>query len=192
MDFGFNKHPHNHIHNIKPLVALPSYSAFSFTYLFSYTNPAQGVTKTPDLYRDYSVRWDINTENAVANNTRIHLAEHTFDNDSTITELTAKYELRCLMRDDTIETKLIEEFDLMPYKIGSVIDDMNHFMFKRDKVYFLSDIQPNFKNMFKATVQWTQTSSTATGNENVLVVSLFQSHDMKETNDAIIAAATQT
>ena len=43
--------------------------------------------------------------------------------------------------------------------------------------------------MFKATVQWTLTSARVTGNENVLVVSLFQSHNMKETNDAIIAAA---
>ena len=62
-------------------------------------------------------------------------------------------------------------------------------MFKKDKVYFISQIQPNFKNMFKATVQWTQTSARTTSNENVLVVSLFQSHYMKETNDAIIAAA---
>ena len=93
LNFGQDEHPPNHIHNIKPLVALPYYSPFSFTYLFSYSNPAQNVAKTPELYRDYSVRWDINTEYVEANNTRIHLAEHTFDYDTTIIELTAKLEL---------------------------------------------------------------------------------------------------
>ena len=187
LNFGHDEHPPNHIHNIKPLVALPYYQVFKFLYMFAYTNPAQGVEKKPDPFRSHSARWDITTTFAEPNNTQIHLTCHTYDSDTNVTELVNKYELRCLMKDGTIETKLIEEFDLMPYKVTSgKVDDMNHFMFGLGKLYFLSQIQPNYKNMFKATIVVTQTSARSTGNENILEVSLYHRQNMKQLNDSLL------
>ena len=43
------------------------------------------------------------------------------------------------MKDGTIDYKLIDEFNLMPFKItSSTIDGMNHFLFTNKK-YFISD-----------------------------------------------------
>ena len=187
LNFGHDEHPPNHIHNIKPLVALPYYQIFKFTYLFSYTNPGHGIVTKPLPYRSHSSRWDISTVAVEPYNTQLGFTNHTFDSDTNITELVMKYELRCLMRDGTIDIKLIEEFDLMPYKITSgEVNNMNHFEFGNDKLYFISVIQPNYKNMFKATVQCTQTSARSTGNENVLEVSMYHRHFLKQVNDAMI------
>ena len=195
LNFGHDEHPPNHIHNIKPLVALPMYNVFPDHYIFSFTNPSQNVKKIPDLYRSHGTRWDIDMTTVEPMNTSLLLSRHTFDHDTNITELSIKYELRCLMKDGTIEEKLIEEFDLMPFKVGNIIDDMNHFHFQGKKFYFISLIQPNYKNMFKASVQITQTSNRATGNESHLVVSMWHRYDLKKENALLIRAieaSTQT
>ena len=188
MNFGYDEHPPNHIHNIKPLVALPMYNVFPDHYIFTFTNPTKNVKRKADLYREYGTRWDIDMTVVEPMNTSILLSRHTFDTDTTITELTIKYELRCLMKDGTIEEKLIDEFDLMPFKVGNIIDDMNHFHFQGKKFFFISMIQPNYKNMFKASVQMTQTSDKATGNENHLVVSMWHRYNLKKENTLLIKA----
>ena len=122
-------------------------------------------------------------------NSQLELLAHTFDNDAKITELTMQYELICFMRDGTIEHKLIDEFDLMPYKISSgMIDRMNHFLFNRQKLYFISDIQPKYKNMFKMSIRTKRTSQNPSGmdNESLLEVITLHTQMMKTMNDAMI------
>lgn len=72
-------------------------------------------------------------------NSQIELYTHTFDDDDNITQFTMWYKLACFMKDGTIDYKLIDEFNLMPFKItSSTIDGMNHFLFTNKK-YFISD-----------------------------------------------------
>ena len=88
-----------------------------------------------------------------AKNPQLEFLAHTFDNDRDIRELTMRYELVCLMRDVTKEYRLIDEFDLIPFKITTgLVDNMNLFLLNRQKIYYISDIQPNFKNMFKMSI----------------------------------------
>lgn len=99
------------------------------------------------------------------NNLQIELLAHTFDSDDNITNLTMRYELVCFMKDGTTEYKLLDEFDIMPYKITSgMVDGMNHFLFNQSenlsltgknykaKRWFIAEMQPNHKNMFKMTI----------------------------------------
>ena len=103
--------------------------------------------RQPDAEAQYTPKRHIITNGWVeAKNSQLELLAHTFDNDDNITELTMRYELMCLMLDGTTEYKLIDELDLMPYKVTSgMIDNMNHFLFNRQKLYFISDLQPKLQ-----------------------------------------------
>ena len=131
-------------------------------------------------------------------NTQIELFAHTFDNDDDITNLTMRYELMCFMLDGTVEYKLISEFDMMPFKIvPGIVDGQNHFIFKGQKKFFISDIQPKFKLMYKMAVRIKNVASTQTtlNNESVLEVVVYHTQKMKIVNDAMIQAieaSTQT
>lgn len=99
------------------------------------------------------------------------------------------YEQMCFMRDGTIEYKLIDEFDLMPYKISSgMIDSMNHFLFNRQELYFLSDLQPNYKNMFKMSIRTKRVSQSPSriDNESLLEVITLHTQLMKPVNDVML------
>ena len=66
----------------------------------------------------------------------LELLLHTFDNDSNITAITCRYKLECIMLDGTKESHLIDEIDLMPYKVGSgIINSINFFKLQK-KIYF--------------------------------------------------------
>ena len=122
----------------------------------------------------------------------IELFAHTFDNDNDITNLTMRYELTCIMIDGTTEHKLIDEFDIMPYKIiPGILDATNNFFFKGERKYFISDIQPKYEKMYKATISIKNVASTVSGinNESLLEVVINHTQKMKQINDVMIAAA---
>ena len=145
----------------------------------------------PAKEADYIPRRDMITLGWVEQkNSQLELYAHTFDSDDNITNLTMRYELACFMVDGTTEYKLIDEFDIMPYKISSgMVDGMNHFFFKGERRYFISDLQPNFKKMFKVSVRIKNVASTQAGlnNESLLEVLTFHTHNMKQVNDAMLA-----
>ena len=202
LNFGYDEHPPNHVHNIKPLVALPYYQVLVTNFQLNYN---QGITvgdwRWPAKDFDYiPPRYMITLGFTEEKNTQIELFAHTFDNDAhiNIQSLTMRYELMCFMLDGTIEYKLIDEFDMMPFKIvNKIVDDQNHFIFKGQKKFFLSDIQPKFKQMYKMAIRIKNVASTHSGinNESVLEVVLYHTQKMKQVNDAMIQAieaSTQT
>ena len=189
--FGRDKMEPNHIHNIRPLVALPSYQLMLNNFQFVYTAGINyNVWRTSAKEKDYVPRRDIITNGWIeTKNSQLELLAHTFDDDDSITELTMRYELMCFMRDGTVEYKLIDEFDLMPYKISSgMIDGINHFLFNRKKLCFISDLQPNYKNMFKMSVRTKRTSQNPSGidKESLLEVITLHTQMMKPVNDVML------
>ena len=98
----------------------------------------------------------------------------------------------CLMRDGTMEYKLIDEFDLMPFKITQgLIDHKNNFLFNIQKIYYISDIQPKFKNMLKFGIRIKRTNPAPPGlrtfnNEGFLEVNTLHTQLMKPVNDIIV------
>ena len=197
MDFGFNKHPHNHIHTVKPFVALPYYQLYVNPFQFNYTSGINaGSWRWPAKDFDYIPPNYIVTQGWIEPyNLQIELHAHTFDNDYNITNLTMRYELMCFMDDGTIEYKLIDEFDVMPYKtVPGVLDGQNHLIFKRQKIFFISSIQPRYKNMFKMAIRIKNVASTQSRLNNESVLSVFVHHrsKMEVLNNALINAGTQT
>ena len=60
LNFGYDEHPPNHIHNIKPLVALPYYQLFTTSFAFFYDTLRTG-NRWPALGTDGAPRRDILT-----------------------------------------------------------------------------------------------------------------------------------
>ena len=155
----------------------------------------------PAKETSYIPRRDIITNGWIEpNNSQIELFARTFDDDDNITNLTMRYKLVCLMKDVTTEYKLIDEFDMMPYKITSgVIDGMNQFLFNKSdnfntsdtqgKRYYVSDLQPNYKNMFKMTIRIKNVRSSQSGlnNESLLEILTYHTQMKKPINDDMIA-----
>ena len=121
-------------------------------------------------------------------NTQLVLVAHTMDLDDNVGNITIQYKLKCTFLDGTIERPLIEEIDLAQYKINKSgsIDNRNSFIFK-DKKYFISDIQPNFKKVFRMNVEFIRTApTTSKGNETLLQVEIRHLEKMKPVNDAML------
>ena len=123
--------------------------------------------------------------------TQLVLLAHTLDVDDLLHKLpnlTIKYELKCTFYDETVERVLIEEFNLMPFckdKVN-IIDYHHNFIFENKK-YFISDIQPNFKNVFRFTIEITRTQpTTSLGNESLLQVEIRHLEKMKPLNDIML------
>ena len=200
MHFGYDEHPPNHVHNIKPLVALLYYQVMLNNIVFSYTDGIDaGRWRWPAKDFDYiPPRYMITLGYVEEKNTQIELFAHTFDQDNDITSLTMRYELMCFMLDGTIEYKLISEFDMMPFKIvPGIVDGQNHFIFKGQKKFFISDIQPKFKLMYKMAIRIKNVASTQSNlnNESVLEVVVYHTQKIKIVNDVMIQAmeaSTQT
>ena len=73
------------------------------------------------------------------------------------------------MKHATTEIKDIDEFDLMPCRLGSgAILGTNHFVFNDDKIFHISDVHPNFKNIVKFFIRIEQKNDITTGNESVV------------------------
>ena len=161
LSFGHDELEPNHIHNVKPLVALPYNQLMvnNFQFVFS-SGINYNVWRKPAVGRSYVPRRDIITNGLI-----------------------------CFMRVGTIGYKLIDEFDLMPYKVSSgMIDGMNHFLFNRQKLFFISDIQPNYKNMFKMSIRTKRTSQDLSriDNESLLEVITLHTQLMKRMNDVML------
>ena len=61
------------------------------------------------------------------------------------------------MKDRTVEYKDLDEFYIIPYKVADkIVDGMNICNFNDDKIYVISDIQPNFKNMVQMSICFKQ------------------------------------
>ena len=141
-----------------------------------------------DPLKEHWPRIDIRNNGWVERkNTQLILVGHTFDIDDDINSLTIKYELKWTMNGQTIEKKLIEEFDLMPFKKeppAQSFDYRNSFIFENKK-YYISDIQPNFKNAYRMNIEITRTQpTTSMGNKSMLRVEIRHFQNMKEVNDA--------
>ena len=197
MNFGYDEHPPNHIHNIKPLVALPYYHVLMNNFQFNYTDDINsGQWRWPAKDFNYiPPRYMISLGYIEEKNTQLELFAHTFD--INIQSLTMRYELMCFMLDGSIEYKLIDEFDMMPFKIvNKIVDSQNHFIFLGKKKFFISDIQPKFKQMYKMAIRIKNVASTHNlNNESVLEVVVYHTQKMKIVNDAMIQAieaSTQT
>ena len=102
LNFGHDEHPPNHIHNIKPLVALPMYriSEQPIRWLYSFGIYA-GKWSGPDPELQ-TTRRNVITQIRVNNtfvswvmpkNFTLVLHSHIFDNDANITNLTMRYEM---------------------------------------------------------------------------------------------------
>ena len=195
LNFGHDEHPPNNIHNIKPLVALPKYRISELPIRWVYTRGVnrgwigpelehQGVTKrniiTQIRVNDSYVSW------VIPKNSTLSLHSHIFDDDTNITNLTMRYEMVCTMIDGTYEDRLIEEFDVMPFKlVPGIADGSNTFLY--DKKYFISDLQPNYAKMAMFYIRIKAAASTqSVSNESVLNVIIYNSVDMTATNKAII------
>ena len=63
----------------------------------------------------------------------------------------------------------------MPFKMHQIVhvDYLNHFIFENNK-YYISDIQPNFKNVIKMNVEITRSNSDPPllGNESMLQIEM--------------------
>ena len=103
--------------------------------------------------------------------------------------LKIKYELKCIMVDNTVERRLIEEFGLIPFKKSTtgVVDYMNHFIFENRK-YYISDIQPNFEDIFKMNVKITRKNPDPPllGNEGMLQIEIRHLEKMKPIKDVTL------
>ena len=178
LNFGHDEHPPNHIHNIKPLVAFPYYQLYVNPFQFNYTAGINlGSWRWPAKDFDYIPPNYIVTQGWIEPfNSQIELHAHTFDADDNIQNLTMHYELMCFMDNSTIEYKLIDESDMMPFKaVSGVLDGQNHFIFKRQKIFFISNIQPRYKNMFKMAIRIKNVApNQSLDNESVL--SVFVQH----------------
>ena len=76
----------------------------------------------------------------------------------------------------------------MPFKKRKdiIIDYRNSFVFE-NKGYYISDIQPNFKNVFRMNVEITRTApTTSMGNESLLQVEIRHFQNMKADNDVML------
>ena len=188
--FGHDDMELNHIHNVKPLVALPYYTQIVKEYQFFYRSLSHDTLRGPlDLLTHYPRIDIINNGWMEKKNTQLVLLAHTTDVDDNISSLTIKYELKCTMLDLTIERKLIEEIDLMPFKKeppDQTFDHRNSFIFENKK-YYTSDIQPKFKNAFRMNVEITRTApSTSLGNESLLQIEIRHLEKMKPVNDEML------
>ena len=200
MHFGYDEHPPNHVHNIKPLVALPLYTMSIIPVRWIYKHGINlNVWRGPATEHQFASRRNIISQIRMPNSnvfaswiqpkdTILNLHSHIFDNDANITNLTMRYELVCFMKDGSTEYKLIDEFDIMPYKlIPGIVDAANTFLY--DKIFFLSDLQPNHANMamFNIRIKNVASTQTSLNNESVLNIILFNKVYQKAANDAIIA-----
>ena len=191
LNFGHDELEPNHTHNVKPLVALPFYQLMATNFQFIYTAGINyGVWRMSAKEGSHIPRRDMITNGWVEpKNSQLELYAHTFDSDDNVTQLTMQYELVCFMLGGTIGHKLIDEFDLMSFKVTSgMIDSMNHFVFV-NKRYFISDIQPNYKNMFKMSIIRTErTSQNPSGlnNESLLEMLTLRTQMMKQVNDVML------
>ena len=97
LNFGHNELEENHIHDVKPLIALPYYALLFNNFQFKYTHGInQGVWLMPAAEATYIPRRDIITNGYIEpKNSQIELFAHTFDDDDNITNLTMRYVLVC-------------------------------------------------------------------------------------------------
>ena len=108
-----------------------------------------------------------------------------------------RYEIICYMLDGTVEYKLIDEFNIKPFRMcPGIVNDKQHFQFFGKK-WFISDILPNYKNIGKLSFRIKNVASSVSGlnNESVLEVIIYNTTLMKPYNDAMIQtieASTQT
>ena len=191
LTFGHDELEPNHVHNIKPLIALPYYQLMIYKFQFIYSAGIDyNVWRQPSAEKSHIPRREVVTNGWVeAKYSELDFFAHTFDNDPDIRELTMRYELVCLMHDGTKEYKLINKFDLMSFKITTgLVDNINHFLFNRKKIYYISDIQPNFKNMFKMSIQTKRTSQnpSSINNESFLEIITLHTQLMKPVNDIML------
>ena len=108
LTFGHNDLEPNHIHDIKPLVALPYYQQTVREYELFHTSISYNTLKGPIPIKDHWPRIDIIAKGWIEEkNTQLVLLAHTFDVDNVIRSLKIKYELKCIMIDDSIERRLI-------------------------------------------------------------------------------------
>ena len=189
--FGHDDLEPNHIHDIKPLIALSYYQLITRNFQFIYKSGINyNVWRYPEVEMSHVPKRDIITDGWIEEkNSQLEFLAHTFDSDSVIGELTMRYDLICLMRDGTTEYKLIDEFDLMPFKITSgMIESINHFLFNGKKIYYISDIQPNSKNMLKMSIHSKRINqySSSMNNESLLEVLILHTQLMKPMNDIML------
>lgn len=77
--------------------------------------------------------------------------------------------MECTLLDGTIETKEVEEFDLMPYKIGNgIINNVNIFLMQ--KKYYVSDIFPHYKKIAYMYIKFEQTNPGTFDNKSTIKV----------------------
>ena len=190
--FGHNDLELNHIHNVKPLVALPYYTQIVKEYQFYYRSISYNTLRGPLDIKEYYPRTNIiNNSWIEEKNTQLVLLAHTFYVDDLLhrlSNLTIKYKLKCTFNDETVERVLIEEVNLMPFSKdkNNIIDYRHNFIFENKK-YYISDIQPNFKNVFRFTIEITRTQpSTSLGNESMLQVEIRHLEKMKPVNDVML------
>ena len=82
LSFGHNEMERNHIHNVKPLVALPYYQLMVKYYSFAYPGMAKDVWRYPDPIGVHRPRKDVITNGFEEGNTKHQLLTHTFDADT--------------------------------------------------------------------------------------------------------------
>ena len=189
LSFGHSDLEANHIHNVKPLVGLPYYTQVVREYQFYYRAISYNTLLGPLDIKEHWPRTDIiNNGWMEEKNTQLVLVAHTMDVDDRVDNITIQYKLKCTFLDGTIERPVIEEIDMAQYKInksGSV-DYRNNFIFK-DKKYYISDIQPNFKNVFRMNVEIIRTApTTSKGNESMLQVEIRHLEKMKLINNKMM------
>ena len=211
LNFGHDEHPPNHVHNIKPLVALPYYQLIAQPFTFHYTDGINlNIWRSPSGYRDYMPTREMYTKVyndfskslvswIIPKNTQFELYAHTFDDDNkkVIDDLTMRYEFICYMYDGTVEYKLIDEFNIKPWRMcPGIVNNKQHYQFSGKK-WFLSDILPNYESIGKLSIRIKNTASSVSGlnNESVLEVMIYSTSFLKQVNDAMIQtieASTQT
>ena len=184
LSFGHDDMEINHIHNIKPLVPLPYYQKMVKYYTFAYAGMAKDVWRYPGAIGAHCPRTNIITNGFEEGNTKLQLITHTFDADTRLLRIVIKYELRCMMKDGSVEFKDLNEFYIIPYKVADkIVDGMNIINFNDDRIYVISDIQPNFKNMVQMSMRFKQTNVENLGNESFLEVAIIHRKLMKAEND---------
>ena len=124
--FGHGDLEPNHIHDIKPLIALLYYQLMVKHYYFTYVGTERGVWRYPEPVKTHWSRRDIITYGFIEKNTQLQLLTHTFDADTRFLRVIIKYVLKCIMKDGTIEYKELDEFSIIPNKIANkIVDGMN-------------------------------------------------------------------
>ena len=176
LSFGHDDLELNPIHDIKPLVAPPYYTQIVNEYRFFYRDISLNVLRGPIAEKKFWPRVDIIAQDWIEEkNTQLVLLAHTFDEDTHIPTLAIKYELKCIMKDFTVVRPIMKEFDLMPFKKNPTgkVEHLHNFVFENKK-YYISEIQPDFKNIFKMNVEITTTnrSPPTFGNESMLQIEI--------------------